>query len=139
MSTVQGVVASKSRAGTGIRIGEQWYNGTKGVLADIEWKDTVEAEIDSDGKKIISIKKTASAAPAPQAQASVNWDERQQSILWQSSRKDAVNTVRLMVEQGVVKLPTKQEAKYDAVLDLIHQVNKKLYFDSLPAHIPSEE
>ena len=58
--------------------------------------------------------------------------------MWQSSRKDAVNVVGLLLEHGAVKVPAAQAAKYKAIMDLVDIVNVELYKRSLPANMPDE-
>lgn len=129
MSTVTGVVESKSRAETGIKVNGQWYNGSKQVLASINWKDTVELEIDSDGKKVISAKTTESGTSSPPKENKVDWDARQDSILWQSARKDAVNLMGIIMTHHpkAVAVPTAANKQYEAIVAAVDTLTRELF------------
>ena len=129
MSTVSGLVKSKSRAGTGINIDGTWYNGTTAMLADVKWKENVTIEVDGENKitKVIS-----NAPPAGGGGGGEPVGSRQNAIEWQSSRRDAITVVNAMVAGGVVTLPTAKGDKYDAYLDLINTVAMDFYKAPLP-------
>lgn len=129
MSKVTGVVESKSRAETGIKVNGQWYNGSKAILADVKWKDSVELEVDSDGKKIISASVTAGGSTAPPQDNKVDWDARQDSILWQSARKDAVALVGVVVAHfpGAIPVPTAKNKQYDAIVGVVEDLTRVMF------------
>lgn len=52
-----------------------------------------------------SISKEAAASPTKGVSHSVNPDARQMSIVYQSSRKDAIHLIEIALVQGAVKLP----------------------------------
>lgn len=52
---------------------------------------------------------------------------RQVSIELQSARRDAIDLVKFMAEQGAIKLPTKQADKYDAIMGLLEHTTKEIY------------
>ena len=134
MATISGTVTSKSRNGTGIQINKgQWLNSPKNdpdMLAHVNWKDEVEAEV--DGKDIKSIKVMPKAVAASGGSSGGDWSGRQDAIEWQSSRRDAISTVQAMVTLGVVPLPSAKEAKYQAFMDLIDTVALEYYRKELP-------
>lgn len=123
MATISGVVESKSKAGTGIKVGGVWYNGSTGQLANVKWKSNVTFETDG-GNKIVSIGSAPSEAPAaaaPAAASNSSWDDRQAVIVFQSARNAATDLFRVMCEQGAVTLPTKKEDKYGAAMAFINE------------------
>lgn len=122
MATISGVVESKSKAGTGIKVGGVWYNGTTSQLANVKWKSNVSFETDGQNK-ITSIGSASepAAAPAAPAAASGSWDDRQAVIVFQSARNAATDLFRVMCEQGAVTLPTKKEDKYGAAMAFINE------------------
>lgn len=91
----------------------------------------------------------ASPAPAPQAQQQAPAgpapaSPRDISILYQSSRKDAIPTLALLLEQGAIKLPadTKKADRYDAILALVDELTARFYLKAKAATDaggPSEE
>ncbi len=51
---IQGEIETKSRAGDGIKVGGTWYNeGTPGVFANVEWKQTVQFEAQQEGNRSV--------------------------------------------------------------------------------------
>jgi hypothetical protein len=68
MSNVQGVVEAKSKKGTGIMVGGQWYNGAFPLLQEASKGDTVQFSLVAgyNGKlEISSLTVTAKGAPKP--------------------------------------------------------------------------
>jgi hypothetical protein len=136
--TVKGTITSKSRRGDGIQINKtNWYNGTVDQLAGVNWKDEVELVV--EGKKILEVKKVdgggasgGGAAKAP----NVDWDARQNSIEYQSARRDAITLAAAMIEAGVVALPAAKDKKYDAYLELVGDLTVRLFQAPIPPKVP---
>lgn len=123
MATISGVVESKSKAGTGIKVGGVWYNGTTSMLANVKWKGNVSFETDGENK-ITAINGGSAPAAAPQAaggSSNGSWDDRQSVIVFQSARNAATDLFRVMCEQGAVTLPAKKEDKYGAAMAFINE------------------
>lgn len=131
--SIQGKVESKSRAGTGIKVNGVWYNGTKEQLAGIEWKSVVELESGEQNKitsiKLVSSRDSGSSGSAPPAP---DYKDRQNAIEFQSARRDAITTVGILVEQGIVTLPNAKDAKYEAFMGLIDTVTAHYYTAEAP-------
>lgn len=149
MSTVSGVVASKSRNGEGIKIGNDWYNGTEQMLASTNWKDnvTVEFEEGRTGKGTIT-RNIISVAPdgAGGGQAAPSGggnDNRQKAIMYQSSRKDAVEVAGALLAANVLPLPTKAGDKFDAYLAAVDDLTDRFFDEccdvSETGELPSRE
>jgi hypothetical protein len=49
-------------------------------------------------------------------------DDRQTSIVYQSQHRDALEAVKFMIEQGMVKVPAKQSDKYDVFVELVRDL-----------------
>ncbi len=141
MSKVTGVVESKSRAETGIKVDGKWYNGSKQVLASVNWKDTVELEVDSDGKKVISAKVTESTGSGSVKDNKVDWDARQDSILWQSARKDAVNLIGIIMTHHpkAVTVPTTVNKQYGAIVAAVDVLTRDLFDKSKTFNVEEDE
>lgn len=121
MTQVTGVVQSKSKAGTGVKINDKWYNGSASILEPVNFKATVTIEVDDKGN-VISV--VGASEPAPSAKPTSNsqdWDARQAVIVMQSARNAAIDLYGKLVESGAVTLPTKKEEKYDASIAFINE------------------
>jgi len=118
---ISGNVQSKSRAGTGIKVGDKWYNGTVEQLKDVEWKSDVSFKVDDSGS-IIEISTTKAAAPQTK-RAGGGWDDpkRQEVIVFQSARNAAIDLYKALMSTEAIKLPTKQSDKFDASLALVNE------------------
>lgn len=134
MSSVSGAIASKSRNGTGIKIGNDWYNGTAAVLAAFNWKDNVVVEFDEGrtGKgaitrNITSIEAMGGGSSAPAAAGGGANDSRQKAIMYQSSRKDAVEVASALLGASALPMPAKADAKYDAFLAVVDDLTDRFY------------
>lgn len=55
-------------------------------------------------------------------------DTRQRTIEWQAARNSAIAAVEVIVKANALKLPAKEAAKMDVVLELISELTRK-YFD----------
>lgn len=119
MSNVAGIVASKSRAGTGIKVDDIWYNGTKEQLANVNFRATVELEADAD-RKITSIK-VLDAGSQQSASVQTGFDARQEVIVFQSARNAAIDLFEKLHTAGAIKLPAKQADTYGAAMAFINE------------------
>lgn len=68
----------------------------------------------------------AASTPAAPAQAP-RVNSRDVSIQYQSSRKDAIQTLGVLLESEAIKLPAKQADKYDAAMALIEEITAQYY------------
>jgi len=143
MSDMIARVEAKSRAGTGILIQGKWYNGRRGLLADVNKGDKVKLEV--EGQDIVSLKPMSSAEPrssAPSAAGTSRYDpereeRRQKVILHQAARRDAIDTAFKMLEVGATKLPTKQSDQFDAILALISVIGTKFEEEAMAVYDPN--
>ncbi len=121
MSSVTGIVASKSRAGTGIKVDDVWYNGTREQLANVNFRATVELTADND-RKITAVKVLEDNGTSPAAQATApGFDARQEVIVFQSARNAAIELFAKLQATGAIKLPTKQADQYGAAMAFINE------------------
>lgn len=67
-------------------------------------------------------------APAAQS-GSLPVNKKDVSIHYQSCRKDAIQTLSVLLQHEAVKLPAKQADKYDAALALITELTNQYYLN----------
>lgn len=67
-----------------------------------------------------------SASPA-QAAGSAPVSKRDVSIQYQSSRKDAIQTLDLLLKNEAISLPAKKADKFDAALALLDEITARFY------------
>lgn len=136
MPTVTGEIKSKSRAGTGIVVDgvEGWMNGEKDVLNAVSFKDIAEVTYEETKTKsgkpsmnVTSVTKVNGPATPSSTNAKDGYQERQDSILWQSARKDAVHIVDVMLRHDLVAIPKVKKDQYDAVIGLVNNVTRSFY------------
>lgn len=155
MANIQGVVARKLEKPT--RNGKVMYtiqvdgNYYGGMFDDPGCKegDTVSFESSQNGNFNNVQKGTLQVVqnnnPAPQAQAGGNgqggnrdeyWNSRakadearQVSIVYQSSRKDAIEVAKAMIENDLVSQPTKKGDKYDWFVGLVDVLTDRFHKD----------
>lgn len=132
---ITGKVESKSKKGTGIKVNGDWFNGTSQTLASVNWKDEISMEV--DGKNITSISVTGTSS-APTPAASGRKDNVQAAIIFQSSRKDAVQVVAAALEANVLPMPTKQAEKYDSFMALVDQVTERYFKEAMEVQTTGE-
>lgn len=133
MSVIKGTVQSCKRDGTGIKVQDQWYNGTKQLLAGVNWKDTISMVV--DGKNIVSVD-AANAEPAATksfTKRSGGFDDtkRQGVIVYQSSRKDAIEVATAVLQAGVLPLPTAKGDKFDAFMAFVDELTDKFHGEAM--------
>lgn len=77
--------------------------------------------------------KEVAGAPPPAASSGVSsFDSRNASIVYQSSRKDALAMVEMLLENGAVKLPA-QQSKIAGVIEALVDRFTALYYDDVEA------
>ena len=118
MTEIKGEVAAKSRLGTGLMINGSWYNGSKDMLADVDKGDRVTLS-HGDNRQVTGIVKTGSA-PAPSATPNAS-DARQHVIIFQSARNAAIELHASLIANGLLSVPAKKDAKYDASMAFINE------------------
>jgi hypothetical protein len=131
---IEGQVASKSRAGTGIKVGDDWYNGTKEQLAGIEWKDMVRFTV--EGKRIMEISKLeATMNPEPVVLDAMGdvvtndraFDANAAVTNFRSARHTAIEMFKVGVETGSIPLPSAKGKKLEAMEAFIDEYTVKFY------------
>lgn len=60
------------------------------------------------------------------AAAKTDWDAKDRRITFLACRKDSLELIKLGIETGAIKLPSKGD-KYDAMLDVVNRVANDLY------------
>lgn len=130
---VSGIVESKSRNGTGVKINGVWYNGTTDQLVGVEWKAQATIEVDAKNKVTAVVGASAPAAstsPAAGGGSGGGYDARQDVILFQSARNAAVDLFGKLHDAGAIKLPTKEADRMDAALAFVSEQTVMFYEES---------
>lgn len=78
------------------------------------------------GKHSVLGTSSGNSAPAPSA-GKQSFDERNISIAYQSSRKDALHLVEILVQSGSVALPAKKSDQADAIKALVEDYAAQFY------------
>jgi len=93
--------------------------------------DVLEFEVEQRGNfknlgkhSVIGTSSGSSSAPAP---AKASFDDRNVSIAYQSSRKDALVFVQLLVQTGAISLPAKKADQADALQALVEDYAAQFY------------
>lgn len=96
--------------------------------------DDTNAEIDVSTLKVITPKAAAggSGNSAVQSGPALSGGARDSSIQYQSSRKDAIAMVDVLLKNGAVKLPAKEASREEAVSALVDSYTE-LYFTDIPS------
>ena len=112
-------------------VNDTFYSTYKTLYPDMEGK-VVEFQAVQKGKfwnvtgepKVVAepAATTTTKASGPNA-----YDNRQSSIVLQSSYKTAADITAAMAAQGLIKLPTKQADQFDAYLNYVDEVALRLY------------
>lgn len=117
-----------------VQIEGEWYgHGFKAPNANEG--DYVEYNVVQKGqyKNVEGIKpiqgggNSGGGSPSAAAPASAPINKKDVSIHYQSSRKDAIQTLGVLLANEAVKLPAKQADKYDAALALIDELTARYY------------
>lgn len=67
------------------------------------------------------------ASSGSKAPASIPVNNRDVSIQYQSSHKDAIQVLDVLLKNDAVKLPAKQADKYDAAMALVDEITAQFY------------
>jgi hypothetical protein len=128
MSIVEGKVESKSKKGTGVKVGGVWYNGSAATLMPAVWKNDVKMEVD-DERNVISCEAAGGGGgAAPAARGGGGSNNVQAAIMFQSSRKDAIQVACTLLSEGVLPIPAGKDKKYDAFMAFTDQLTDT-YFE----------
>jgi hypothetical protein len=126
---------------------ETWY-GTKGTKPDVNVGDTVEFNFtvnprgysDADVASITVLEAGSgpapAAAPAAPTEGRVAFDRKQAVIVYQSSRKDAIEFIKLANEAGILDLPSKgsKADKYAALQIFVDMATNDLYYNAMSVY-----
>lgn|SRR5690606_15170114 len=107
-------------------VGDTWY-GFGFNKPEFQEGQVIEFEFEQRGKfknirpDTVRILGSTSGSSSPAASGSPknSYDDRNISIAYQSSRKDALQLVQILVESQAVPLPTKKAEQADAILALV--------------------
>jgi len=153
MSEVTGVVETVSiknetRAGKALRSplysfkldNQQWYNcgfddpkvGQGDVVGFTYTEDTYGYAVQKG--TVVAMESTPTTAGRTGKAIKVA-NDRQNSIIYQSSRKDAIQVIGIAIEAGAVTLPTTKSDKFDAILELINLITDQFAFAALSPEI----
>ncbi len=138
------VISSKERTSSrtgkaftvySMKVEGEWYDCkfttpkcSKGDNIEFYYRDTQygrEASLDT-----ITVLKTQSSndtVVAPTGKTPFYNNNVQESIMRQSSRKDAIEIVQLALEQGAIVLPAKKADKLEALLEYVQVISSKLF------------
>lgn len=110
--------------------------GTNRFAGILEPGNSVEFQagpVNPDGKSANVISPVKAAAPvAPVAATGTptfNNDARNNSIVYQSSRKDAIHLADIILREKAYKLPTKVADQYGAITDLVDHLTATFFQD----------
>lgn len=150
---INGVVSkinSANRAGRtvySVQVNGQYYGGFWNDAPKCQEGDNVQFDATQNGQywnanpntmQVVS----APAAPAASAPAtggrSFN-DNRQDSIVFQSSRKDAIQLVGIMLANDALTLPAKKADKYSVLVDIVRELTDEFAYDALSPSILSPD
>lgn len=132
ISTKQGTGRNGPWTMYNLEIDGTWY-GCGFKKPDANEGDYVEFDVVQKGeyKNAENVKRSAGqpaaspSGPAP----SIPVNKKDVSIHYQSCRKDAIQTLGVLLTHDAVKLPAKAADKYDAALALINELTNQFYFD----------
>lgn len=153
---VTGVVSKitgANRAGRqvySIQVNGQYYGGFWNTAPNCNEGDTVEFDATQNGQywnaNPNSLRKVAGGAPAPDTsvaaaapRANNGGDARQNSIVYQSSRKDAIQIVDVLLRSESLTLPTKKADRMSVVLDLVDELTEDLAYKAVSPEILSPD
>ncbi|MCK5016222.1 MAG: hypothetical protein KAS32_04040 [Candidatus Peribacteraceae bacterium] len=126
-------VRRETKAGKALRsplysfnIEDVWYNCgfsnpavSKGDRVSFEFSEDAYGKV-CDVESLVTTASGASGATSPAMP--VRPDSRQNSIVYQSSRKDAINVATIVVSNGLLKLPAAKADQVDALLGFIESL-----------------
>jgi len=141
MATINGEIKSKSRAGTGIKVGETWYNGTRSQLEFLNRGDNV--ELSHDNRTIEWVKASGGGSQKPAAKPAGGgggrWDpeadrKRQGVIVYQAARNAAIQFAAEGIKAGAIAMPTKAADKFDVYASVIDEYTERYYNDAMSVY-----
>lgn len=150
MSVTTGVVQRKSGQGTGIVLegSTDWYNVARAktyVFDKVNVGDSVTLKFnESNGKRWVdSADVDTSAAPAPQAAgkpaATGDRANVQEGIVYQSSRKDAIQVACTLLETGVLPFPSQsKDKKHDAFMSYVDLLTDRYFKEACSVQATGE-
>lgn len=116
-----------------ILVNDNWYSCGFDAPKAAE-SQYVEFDAEPNGKynpnvKNLQVVQAAAAAPAAVGGApkALPVNKKDVSIHFQSCRKDAIQTVGLLLQSEAVKLPAKQADKFDVAMALIDELTARYY------------
>lgn len=125
---------------TSLNINGEWF-GCWNYTPDCSEGDTISFEYEEKPKgdrvfkniktgtvSVVGAATATTAVPKP-ASTGHSYAARDVSIQYQSSRKDALQVLPILLEAGAVSLPTKKDAKYDAALAILEELTNRFYVD----------
>lgn len=110
-------------------VGGTWY-GAGFNEPKFKEQDVIEFTVENRGKfknlgETVTVVGTSTGSVKPPAKAS--FDDRNVSIAYQSSRKDALVFVQTLIQTGAITLPTKKSDQADALLALVEDYTAQFY------------
>lgn len=129
MPTMTGVVEKIFEKGGrySFVIDEKWYS-TYRTKPSCNEGDTISFEYVVKGNfqnaDPATIEVVSATAPAKVESSGAN---RQDTISYQAARKDALVFAQMAVEVGAIKLPTKQDEKYDALMGIVLELTDEFF------------
>lgn len=107
-------------------------NAPVGAVVSIEAEENSKGYLDADVKTLQVLKEESSPAPQTGAvsQGVSVVDQRQRSIVAQSSYKTAVEAMNTMITHGVLKIPTTKSAKndpYEVYMGALEEVAQRIF------------
>lgn len=140
MALHEGIVETviKNKGGFyAIKLPDAWYGTGEKSDPGLRQGDMIKFEYAMNGAFRNIVKNTLTKLPndapkAGNAQPKSNWvpdADRQKSIIFQSSRKDAIEVAKLALAQGAVSLPAKKADQMGALMALIDEITAR-YVDT---------
>lgn len=145
MSTHKGVVETviKNKAGYfAVKLPDGWYGtGSKqdpglaqGDMIQFEWSANGQYK-NMDAKTLVKLDDAPAGTTQPRASGWVPEKDRQKSIIYQSSRKDAIEIIKAASAIGCLPLPTKKADQFDSILALVDELTVKLAIKATEADL----
>lgn len=134
-----------------VNVDGQWYGGFWNDRPNCNEGDSVEFEATQNGRfwnanpptlRVVSSQPaapTGNSSAAGAASSNSGGDSRQNSIVYQSSRGDAIELLKVLLEQDLVSLPTKKADKMGAVLNLVDELTDDFAYKALSPEIMSPD
>lgn len=127
------VIQSMRKDKKGVKISDVWYNAKPADLDGLAWKDTVEVEV--DGKDLVSIKKVGGEEKTPYKKKGGGFPpadpNRQATIVYQSSRKDAIQVAVSLLAADILPFPAAKGKKHDAFMAYVDQLTDHYHVEAM--------